>query len=139
MKERFFHIVENSDINLFISEKEKRVLQDLKAEKKIRSKNDTKIRRDVRLKNTAEKLQDEINSYLMKASKPQNEFEEMLMEKLLKELGEVTTVRDLSEFLKMNRNCIYRAIDNGEIIHFRRGKKIFVVTEGDFLLLDKII
>lgn len=78
----------------------------------------------------AENIEDEINEYLIKASKPRSEFEKMLLDKMKKELGTVTSVKELSRFLKMNQNSIYKAIDNGEILSFKRGKRKFIVTEG---------
>ena len=54
----------------------------------------------------------------------------MLLDKMKKELGTVTSVKELSRFLKMNQNSIYKAIDNGEILSFKRGKRKFIVTEG---------
>ena len=35
----------------------------------------------------AEDIQNEINKYLIKASKPKNDFEKMLVDKMIKELG----------------------------------------------------
>lgn len=78
----------------------------------------------------AENIEDEINEYLIKASKPRSEFEKMLLDKMKKELGTVTSVKELSRFLKMNQNSIYKAIDNGEILSFKRGKRKFIITEG---------
>ena len=78
----------------------------------------------------AENIEDEINEYLIKASKPRSEFEKMLLDKMKKELGTVTSVKELSRFLKMNQNSIYKAIDNGGILSFKRGKRKFIITEG---------
>lgn len=78
----------------------------------------------------AENIEDEINEYLIKASKPRSEFEKMLLDKMKKELGTVTSVKELSRFLKMNQNSIYKVIDNGEILSFKRGKRKFIITEG---------
>ena len=78
----------------------------------------------------AKDIQDEINEYLMKASKPKNDFEKMLMNKMTKELGTVTSAKELSLFLKIGKSSIYRGLDTGEILSFRSGKRRFILTEG---------
>ena len=78
----------------------------------------------------AENIQEEINDYLMKASKPKNDFEKMLMNKMTKELGTVTSAKELSLFLKIGKSSIYRGLDTGEILSFRSGKRRFILTEG---------
>ena len=75
-------------------------------------------------------IQDEINEYLIKASKPKNDFEKMLMNKMTKELGTVTSAKELSLFLKIGKSSIYRGLDTGEILSFRSGKRRFILTEG---------
>ena len=66
----------------------------------------------------------------MKASKPKNDFEKMLMNKMTKELGTVTSAKELSLFLKIGKSSIYRGLDTGEILSFRSGKRRFILTEG---------
>ena len=78
----------------------------------------------------AKDIQDEINEYLIKASKPKNDFEKMLMNKMTKELGTVTSAKELSLFLKIGKSSIYRELDTGEILSFRSGKRRFILTEG---------
>ncbi len=78
----------------------------------------------------AKNIQEEINNYLMKASKPKNDFEKMLMNKMTKELGTVTSAKELSLFLKIGKSSIYRGLDTGEILSFRSGKRRFILTEG---------
>ena len=83
----------------------------------------------------AKDIQDEINEYLIKASKPKNDFEKMLMNKMTKELGTVTSAKELSLFLKIGKSSIYRGLDTGEILSFRSGKRRFILTEGVFPFL----
>lgn len=78
----------------------------------------------------AKNIQEEINDYLMKASKPKNDFEKMLMNKMTKELGTVTSAKELSLFLKIGKSSVYRGLDTGEILSFRSGKRRFILTEG---------
>ena len=130
VRERFRFLFNNLDIDEFklISAKKEKIMLDEKI-KKIK----TDIRRQKRKEkvwNMAENMQNEINNYLVKASKPKDDFEKMLVDKMVKELGTVTTAGELSKFLKMNKTCIYKAMDNGEILSFKRGRRRYVITEG---------
>ena len=92
-----------------------------------------KIRKEKRIQKVrllADELDEQIKEYLLKASPPRNDFERMLMEKMKKELGTITSVKELSLFLKISRSCIYTAIDNGEILTVQYGRRKLVITEG---------
>ena len=78
----------------------------------------------------ADELDEQIKEYLLKASPPRNDFERMLMEKIKKKLGTITSVKELSLFLKISRSCIYTAIDNGEILTVKYGRRKLIITEG---------
>lgn len=129
-KERYQFLFNNLDINEFRKKKfereEKERLIKIKNEKaKLREK-----KRRERLMIVEKELEKEINLYLLKVSPPRDEFEEMMLEKMKGELGTITTVKDVSNFLKVSRTHLYQAIDNGEILTIKRGKRKFVVTEG---------
>ena len=49
---------------------------------------------------------------------------------MTKELGTVTSAKELSLFLKIGKSSIYRGLDTGEILSFRSGKRRFILTEG---------
>ena len=102
-----------------LDEKIKKIKDDMKRQK-----------RKEEVQSMAENMKDEISNYLVKVSKPKNDFEKMLVDKMVKELGTVTTVVELSKFLKMNKTCLYKAMDNGEILSFKRGRRRYVITEG---------
>ena len=130
IRERFRFLFDGLDIDEFrriTLENEKRMLDE---KIKIIQSEIRRERKQRRIWDMAENIQDEINEYLMKVSKPRNDFEKMLVAKMLKELGTVTSVRELSRFLKMNKNCIYKGLDSGEILSSRRGKRRFILTEG---------
>ena len=79
----------------------------LELEQKIKLEK-AKIRREKRIRKVrilAEKLENQIE-YLFKTFFPRNDFERMLLEKMKKELGTITSVKELSLFLKMSRTCI---------------------------------
>ena len=130
VRERFRFLFNNLDIDEFklISAKKEKNMLDEKI-KKIKDDMRRQKRKE-KVWSMAENMQNEIKNYLMKASKPKNDFEKMLVDKMVKELGTVTTAGELSKFLKMNKTCIYKAMDNGEILSFKRGRRRYVITEG---------
>ncbi len=130
VRERFRFLFDNLDIDEFRLVCAQREKQELDEKIKIIKREIRRENKQRRIWKMAENIEDEINEYLIKASKPRSEFEKMLLDKMKKELGTVTSVKELSRFLKMNQNSIYKAIDNGEILSFKRGKRKFIVTEG---------
>ena len=130
VRERFTFFFDGLDIDDFrrtSAENEKRILDE-----RIKSilREERRKRKQRRIWDMAKDIQDEINEYLIKASKPKNDFEKMLMNKMTKELGTVTSAKELSLFLKIGKSSIYRGLDTGEILSFRSGKRRFILTEG---------
>ena len=130
VRERFTFLFDGLDIDDFrrtSAENEKRILDE-----RIKSilREERRKRKQTRIWDIAKDIQDEINEYLIKASKPKNDFEKMLMNKMTKELGTVTSAKELSLFLKIGKSSIYRGLDTGEILSFRSGKRRFILTEG---------
>ena len=130
VRERFTFLFDGLDIDDFrrtSAENEKRILDE-----RIKSilREERRKRKQRRIWDMAKDIQDEINEYLLKASKPKNDFEKMLMNKMTKELGTVTSAKELSLFLKIGKSSIYRGLDTGEILSFRSGKRRFILTEG---------
>ena len=130
VRERFNFLFDGLDIDDFrrtSAEKEKRILDE---RIKYILREERRKRKQRRIWDMAKDIQDEINEYLIKASKPKNDFEKMLMNKMTKELGTVTSAKELSLFLKIGKSSIYRGLDTGEILSFRSGKRRFILTEG---------
>ena len=130
VRERFNFLFDGLDIDDFrqtSAENEKRILDE-----RIKSilREERRKRKQRRIWDMAKDIQDEINEYLIKASKPKNDFEKMLMNKMTKELGTVTSAKELSLFFKIGKSSIYRGLDTGEILSFRSGKRRFILTEG---------
>ena len=130
VRERFTFLFDGLDIDDFrrtSAENEKRILDE-----RIKSilREERRKRKQRRIWDMAKDIQDEINEYLIKASKPKNDFEKMLMNKMTKELGTVTSAKELSLFFKIGKSSIYRGLDTGEILSFRSGKRRFILTEG---------
>ena len=130
IKKKFLFLFEGLDIDKWRAEKKKREQRELERRIKLEK---AKIRREKRIQKVralADELEDQIKEYLLKASPPRNDFERMLLEKMKKELGTITSVKELSLFLKISRSCIYTAIDNGEILTVKYGRRKLVITEG---------
>ena len=130
IKKRFLFLFEGLDVTVWRAEKIQREREEL--EKRIKLEK-ARIRREKRIRKVrilAEKLENQIREYLLKASPPRNDFERMLLEKMKKELGTITSVKELSLFLKISRTCIYDAIQNGEILFIQYRKRKLVITEG---------
>ncbi len=130
VRERFNFLFDGLDIDDFrrtSAEKEKKSLDE---RIKYILREERRKRKQRRIWDMAKNIQEEINDYLMKASKPKNDFEKMLMNKMTKELGTVTSAKELSLFLKIGKSSIYRGLDTGEILSFRSGKRRFILTEG---------
>lgn len=130
VRERFTFLFDGLDIDDFrrtSAEKEKKSLDE---RIKYILREERRKRKQRRIWDMAKDIQDEINEYLIKASKPKNDFEKMLMNKMTKELGTVTSAKELSLFLKIGKSSIYRGLDTGEILSFRSGKRRFILTEG---------
>ena len=130
IKKKFLFLFEGLDIDKWRAEKKKREQRELERRIKLEK---AKIRREKRIQKVralADELEDQIKEYLLKASPPRNDFERMLLEKMKKELGTITSVKELSIFLKISRSCIYTAIDNGEILTVKYGRRKLVITEG---------
>ncbi len=130
LRDRFVFLFDGTDISLFRKLKkereEKERLEKIRIEKaKIRRR-----KRREKLMQLEKELSKEINLYLLKVSPPRDDFEEMLLEKMRKELGTITSVKEVSDFLKISRSHIYQAIDNGEILSLQRGRRKFIVTDG---------
>lgn len=129
-KTRFLFLFDNLDIEKFRENKykdwKKKIDENIKKEKaKLRQE-----KRRAKLMQTARDLDREIQLYLLRVSPPRDEFEEMLLENMKKELGVITSVKELSSFLKISRSYLYEAIENGEILSIKKGKRKFVITEG---------
>ncbi len=130
IKKKFLFLFEGLDIDKWRAEKKKREQRELERRIKLEK---AKIRREKRIQKVralADELEDQIKEYLLKASPPRNDFERMLLEKMKKELGTITSVKELSIFLKISRSCIYTSIDNGEILTVKYGRRKLVITEG---------
>ena len=130
LKTRFMFLFEEMNIEEYkficAEEKGKKSLEIEKLEKARKRRE----KRRCKLREMAEELKYEIQKYLLKASLPRNEFEKILLRKMKKELGTITSAKELSAFLKMSKTTVYDAIAAGEILTITRGRRKFIVTEG---------
>ena len=130
VRERFKFLFDGLDIDDFRRTSAEIEKKSLDERIKYILREERRKRKQRRIWDMAKDIQDEINEYLIKASKPKNDFEKMLMNKMTKELGTVTSAKELSLFLKLGKSSIYRGLDTGEILSFRSGKRRFILTEG---------
>ena len=130
VRERFKFLFDGLDIDDFRRTSAEIEKKSLDERIKYILREERRKRKQRRIWDMAKDIQEEINDYLMKASKPKNDFEKMLMNKMTKELGTVTSAKELSLFLKIGKSSIYRGLDTGEILSFRSGKRRFILTEG---------
>ena len=130
VRERFKFLFDGLDIDDFRRTSAEIEKKSLDERIKYILREERRKRKQRRIWDMAKDIQDEINEYLIKASKPKNDFEKMLMNKMTKELGTVTSAKELSLFLKIGKSSIYRGLDTGEILSFRSGKRRFILTEG---------
>lgn len=130
VRERFKFLFDGLDIDDFRRTSAEIEKKSLDERIKYILREERRKRKQRRIWDMAKNIQEEINDYLMKASKPKNDFEKMLMNKMTKELGTVTSAKELSLFLKIGKSSIYRGLDTGEILSFRSGKRRFILTEG---------
>ena len=130
VRERFNFLFDGLDIDDFRRTSAEIEKKSLDERIKYILREERRKRKQRRIWDMAKNIQEEINDYLMKASKPKNDFEKMLMNKMTKELGTVTSAKELSLFLKIGKSSIYRGLDTGEILSFRSGKRRFILTEG---------
>ena len=130
VRERFNFLFDGLDIDDFRRTSAEIEKKSLDERIKYILREERRKRKQRRIWDMAKDIQDEINEYLIKASKPKNDFEKMLMNKMTKELGTVTSAKELSLFLKIGKSSIYRGLDTGEILSFRSGKRRFILTEG---------
>ena len=130
VRERFNFLFDGLDIDDFRRTSAEIERKSLDERIKYILREERRKRKQRRIWDMAKNIQEEINDYLMKASKPKNDFEKMLMNKMTKELGTVTSAKELSLFLKIGKSSIYRGLDTGEILSFRSGKRRFILTEG---------
>lgn len=70
------------------------------------------------------------NREILKMAEPKDELEQMILEKALKDLGEVTTVEKLAQYLGLSNSSIRRAINSRKLVSYKAGRKIFVITKS---------
>ena len=76
------------------------------------------------------KIEQEMREYLLKISPPKDKLERILLKKMKKELGTITTVKEVAAFLKTSKTIIYDAIAAGEILVITKGRRKLIITEG---------
>ncbi len=61
---------------------------------------------------------------------PKTFSEEQLLNLMLEKLGEIATIQEVCEFLKVSETHIYKAMEERKIIVFKTGKKNLIFTKS---------
>lgn len=64
---------------------------------------------------------------------------EEIMEQLVKKVGEFSNLNDLAEIFHISRTTICREIERGEIVAFRFGASVIVVTRSLQGIIEKFL
>lgn len=60
---------------------------------------------------------------------PKTFREKLFLRTLERKLGEITTVQEISDYLKISKATVYRGIDENKLLTFKMEKKILVLTK----------
>lgn len=66
---------------------------------------------------------------VLKIATPKNFSEKYILTKFLNEVGEVSTVRQISNFFKISKTHIYRGIEENRLIAYKSGSKTLVLSK----------
>ena len=66
---------------------------------------------------------------IIEGTKPKNPKEEEFLKIAYKTLGELTTIKKLSEFLGMGKSTIYKALSERKLIAYKTGNKNLILTK----------
>lgn len=70
------------------------------------------------------------NREILQIAEPKDDLEKMILEKAVKELGEVTTVDKLVNYLGLSTSFVRRAINSRKLVSYKVGRKMFVITKS---------
>lgn len=70
------------------------------------------------------------NREILQIAEPKDDLEKMILEKAVKELGEVTTVEKLAHYLGLSNSFVRRAINSRKLVTYKVGRKMFVITKS---------
>lgn len=74
-------------------------------------------------------------AYIFSKMKPVNKEEKEIINKLVQELGEFTTVKETSEKLKLSKTFIYKMIEEKNIVFLEVGKRKIIYTRSLLVIL----
>lgn len=63
-------------------------------------------------------------------------FDKLLVEEMVEQLGEWATIEGVAKYLKRHKNTIYDKVDGGEILSKRIGSRILIYTRSIIFLLE---
>ena len=66
---------------------------------------------------------------IIEEAKPKSYREKILLRDLTEKFGELITVQELCDYLKVSKANIYRAIEERKLISYKAGSKILIYTK----------
>lgn len=66
---------------------------------------------------------------IIEEAKAKSYREKILLKDLTSKFGELITVQELSDYLKVSKANIYRAIEERKLISYKAGSKILIYTK----------
>lgn len=73
---------------------------------------------------------------IIEYTKPKTPKEKELLKIAYKNLGELTTINRLSEFLSMGKSTIYKALAERKLISYKAGSKNLILTKTILNIVD---
>ena len=70
------------------------------------------------------------NREILQIAEPKDDLEKLILEKAMKELGEVTTVDKLVNYLGLSTSFVRRAINSRKLVTYKVGRKVFILTRS---------
>ncbi|WP_339007603.1 helix-turn-helix domain-containing protein [Fusobacterium varium] len=63
-------------------------------------------------------------------------FDKLLVEKMVEQLGEWATIEETAKYFKRHKNTIYDKVEGGEVLNRRIGNKILIYTRSLIFLME---
>lgn len=76
------------------------------------------------------------NREILQVAEPKDDLEKLILEKAMKELGEVTTVDKLVNYLGLSTSFVRRAINSRKLVTYKVGRKVFILTRSILNIIE---
>ena len=76
------------------------------------------------------------NREILQIAELKDDLEKLILEKAMKELGEVTTVDKLVNYLGLSTSFVRRAINSRKLVTYKVGRKVFILTRSILNIIE---